>query len=292
MPRRPLMAALRAPVTARGPWLTAVLNAGAAHRFSGRPVAVVVEAHRQGRPDAAAFLHLRRRGPVDRRHAAGRRHGAGAGGSPPFRLLARDDEMAGLLAAGIADLLRLAAPAPASSGWPASRSVTRRRGSSRPGCRTASSATVRTQRLVDDLDDVGPVTRSRDPRVLERWLPGADRPRARPPGAGLPAGRRPAARRDRSAGAGRRRRPGRAAHAGGRRRAAGRGGASGTAGRCAPSSGSPAVGLTAPARDWPPVPRLRSRSAARSPVVTVSVRPQLEHAVGGLPAVRGPRPPG
>ena len=60
----PLMARLRAPVTARGPWLTAVLNAGAARRFSGSPVAVVVEAHRQGRPDAAAFLLLRRRGPV------------------------------------------------------------------------------------------------------------------------------------------------------------------------------------------------------------------------------------
>jgi hypothetical protein len=41
----PLMTALRAPVTARGPWLTAVLNVGAAHRFTGRPVAVVVEPH-------------------------------------------------------------------------------------------------------------------------------------------------------------------------------------------------------------------------------------------------------
>ena len=38
----PLMADLRAPVTARGPWLTAVLNAGAARRGGGRPVAVVV----------------------------------------------------------------------------------------------------------------------------------------------------------------------------------------------------------------------------------------------------------
>src|SRR4051812_46563791 len=81
----PLMAALRAPVTARGPWLTAVLNAGAAHRFTGRPVAVVVEAHRQGRPDAAAFLNLRRRGPatVVTLLGAGRPGGpAGAGGRP------------------------------------------------------------------------------------------------------------------------------------------------------------------------------------------------------------------
>jgi hypothetical protein len=34
----PLMADLRAPITARGPWLTAVLNQGAARRESGRPV--------------------------------------------------------------------------------------------------------------------------------------------------------------------------------------------------------------------------------------------------------------
>jgi hypothetical protein len=58
----PLMADLRAPVTARGPWLTAVLNAGAARRGAGRPVAVVVEPHAQGRPEAVAFLTLRRRG--------------------------------------------------------------------------------------------------------------------------------------------------------------------------------------------------------------------------------------
>ena len=36
----PLMAALRAPVAARGPWLTAVLNASGTARFSGRPVYV------------------------------------------------------------------------------------------------------------------------------------------------------------------------------------------------------------------------------------------------------------
>jgi hypothetical protein len=33
-------------------------------------------------------------------------------------------------------------------------------------------ATVRTSALVDDLDALGLVIRSRDPRVLERWLPG------------------------------------------------------------------------------------------------------------------------
>jgi hypothetical protein len=57
----PLMAALRAPVTARGPWLTAVLTT--AGRLGRRPVAVVVEPHRQGRPAALALLALRRRGP-------------------------------------------------------------------------------------------------------------------------------------------------------------------------------------------------------------------------------------
>src|SRR4051812_47518172 len=101
----PLMTALRAPVTARGPWLTAVLNAGAARRFSGRPVAVVVEAHRQGRPDAAAFLQLRRRGPATVITLLGAGTPPVPAGSPPFRLPARDDEMARLLAAGIHDLL-------------------------------------------------------------------------------------------------------------------------------------------------------------------------------------------
>ena len=74
---------------------------GAAHPFSGRPVAVVVEAHRQGRPDAAAFLLLRRRGPAP----ATRRCSAPVRAAD-FRLgLARDDEMAGLLADGVVDLL-------------------------------------------------------------------------------------------------------------------------------------------------------------------------------------------
>ena len=36
---------------------------------------------------------------------------------------------------------------------------------------TAVVANSRSSRLVDELDDVGPVVRSRDPRVLERWLP-------------------------------------------------------------------------------------------------------------------------
>ena len=97
-----------------------MLNAGAAHRFSGRPVAVVVEAHRQGRPDAAAFLLLRRRGPVTVVTMLGAEHAPP--GAPPARLLARDDEMAGLLAAGIADLLAsLRRPRAAPAGRPPAR---------------------------------------------------------------------------------------------------------------------------------------------------------------------------
>jgi hypothetical protein len=53
----PLMEQLRAPVPARGPWLTAVLTASAVRR----PVAVVVEPHRQGRPQGLALLVLRSR---------------------------------------------------------------------------------------------------------------------------------------------------------------------------------------------------------------------------------------
>ena len=166
----PLMAALRAPVTARGPWLTAVLNAGAAHRFTGRPVAVVVEAHRQGRPDAAAFLHLRRRGPATVVTLLGAGTAPVPAGSPPFRLLARDDEMAGLLAAGIHDLLRsLRRPRELRlAGLPLGDPTARQLAARLPD---GVIGTARTQRLVDDLDDLGPVTRSRDPRVLDRWLP-------------------------------------------------------------------------------------------------------------------------
>ena len=115
----PLMADLRAPVTARGPWLTAVLNAGAARRGAGRPVAVVVGPS-QGRPDAVAFLTLRRRGPArssrcsatapGRCRPAARRSGC----SPGTR------EAAELLAAGVCDLLgSLRGPATAAAGRPA-----------------------------------------------------------------------------------------------------------------------------------------------------------------------------
>src|SRR3954468_7012342 len=53
----PLMSALAAPVPARGPWLTAALNAQSARPLSRtRARAVVVEQHRQGGTDGLALL--------------------------------------------------------------------------------------------------------------------------------------------------------------------------------------------------------------------------------------------
>ncbi len=257
----PLMAALRAPVTARGPWLTAVLNAGAAHRFTGRPVAVVVEAHRQGRPDAAAFLHLARRGPATVVTLLGARTAPVPAGSPPFRLLARDDEMAGLLAAGIHDLLgSLRRPRELRlAGLPLGDPTARQLSARLPD---GVIGTARTQRLVDDLDDLGPVTRSRDPRVLERWLPTLT---AREPDRRARDFLRATARlhaaigqlelavvADRAA---------LLTLVDGAQRWPWWGFGDGAPLRT--ELGSPSVGLAAPARDWPPVPRLRSRSGSR-----------------------------
>src|SRR5688572_27121826 len=98
------MASLRAPVTARGPWLTVVLNEAAAARSRSRPVAVVVEAHRQGRPEAVAFLELRRRGLTTVVSMLGGTADPLPGGRPTARLLARDEDAANRLAEGVADL--------------------------------------------------------------------------------------------------------------------------------------------------------------------------------------------
>jgi hypothetical protein len=164
------MADLAAPVTARGPWLTAVLNDQAAHRRpGGRPVAVVVEAHPQGRPDAVAFLTLRRRGWVTDVTLLGS-SGPVPTGQPPARLLARDPALAEQLAGGICDLLG-SLPGPwrlrlggLPLGDPTARALAARLPDGMIG-------TERSTRLVDGLDGAGAVVRSRDPRVLERWLP-------------------------------------------------------------------------------------------------------------------------
>jgi hypothetical protein len=257
----PLMAALRAPVTARGPWLTAVLNAGAAHRFPGRPVAVVVEAHRQGRPDAVAFLHLRRRGPATVVTLLGARTAPLPAGSPPFRLLARDEEMAGLLASGIHDLLRsLRRPRELRlTGLPLGDPTARQLAARLPD---GVIGTARTHRLVDDLDALGPVERSRDPRALDRRLPWLT---AREPDPRARDFLRATARLHAAIGQlelavvgdraalltlldGVHRQPWWGFGDGAPLRT---------------KLGSPSVALADPARDWPPVPRLRSRSESR-----------------------------
>jgi hypothetical protein len=176
----PLMADLRAPVTSRGPWLTAVLNEGAARRGAGRPVAVVVEPHAQGRPEAVAFLLLRRRGAAVRITMLGDGVGPVPGGRPPARLLARDERAAELLAAGIWTLLgtvrgfRRLCLAGLPLGDPTARALSAR-------LPDGLIANARSTGTVDDLDEVGGVVRSRDPRDLERWLPGllARQPTAR-----------------------------------------------------------------------------------------------------------------
>jgi hypothetical protein len=168
----PLMAALATPIPFRGPWLTAVLNEQSAHRsFATRPVAVVVEPHRPGPPEAAAFLSLRRRGPVTAVTMLGSGVEPRPGGLPTARLLARDEAAAPLLAAGIADLLdSLRGPWRLRlTGLPLGDPTARRLAARYPD---ALIGTVRSSRTVDALDTVGTVLRSRDPQVLERWLPG------------------------------------------------------------------------------------------------------------------------
>jgi hypothetical protein len=168
------MAALRAPVTARGPWLTAVLNAAVARPHT-RPLAIVVESHRQGPPAAAAFLSLRRRGLTTAVGMLGSGTEPVPGGRPSARLLARDEEAAARLADGVHDLLAtLRRPWTLElTGLPLGDPTVRLLAARLP---TAVLGNVRSARLVDALGGLGvrgpaAVVRSRDPRVLERWLP-------------------------------------------------------------------------------------------------------------------------
>jgi hypothetical protein len=255
----PLMAELRAPLTARGPWLTAVVNHGASRRFSGRPVAVVVQPPGGGPPDAAAFLLTRRRGPLTVVTMLG--EGLAPGGAPGARLLARDDAAAGLLAAGIHDLLdslrrpRQLRLAGLPLGDPTARQLKAR-------LQDGVIATGRTSGLLDDLDERGSVTRSRDPRVLERWLAEFVRGRA---GAFVPASARLHAAIGQVELAvvadGNRPRAALLTLLDGADRRPWWGLADGVPLRTGP--GSPAVSLSAPARDWPPAPGLRIRRAGR-----------------------------
>ncbi|RBY96449.1 hypothetical protein DQ237_07290 [Blastococcus sp. TF02-8] len=166
----PLMGQLSAPVTAREPWLTAALNHGAAHRWVGRPLAVVVDGSPGGPPLAAAFLRVRRRGPLAVLELLGQSVGPLPGGRPTARLLARDDDAAESLAAGIAALLgSLRGPVSLRlAGLPLGDPTARALAARLP---TSVLANTRSSRLVDDLDGVGAVERSRDARMLERVLP-------------------------------------------------------------------------------------------------------------------------
>jgi hypothetical protein len=167
----PLMSELAAPVTARGPWLTAVLNVQSAPLLAAaRPRAVVVEQHQQGRPDGAALLSFRRRGPGTAVTLLGDAVGPIPGGSPSSRLYARDDGLASALADGVVDqLARLRGPWTLRlAGLPLGDPTVRRLAAV---LATAEVANSRSRRLVDDLDPVGDVRRSRDPGELERWLP-------------------------------------------------------------------------------------------------------------------------
>jgi hypothetical protein len=169
----PLMSSLAAPVPARGPWLTAALNAQSARPLSRvRPRAVVVEQHEQGRPDGAALLAFRRRGAATAVTLLDT--GADVGplpeGRPHARLHARGDRVAERLAEGVAALLDgLRAPWTLRlAGLPLGDPTLRHLAAAMPG---ASLSTTRSRRLVDELDTVGGVQRSRDPVDLERWLP-------------------------------------------------------------------------------------------------------------------------
>jgi Acetyltransferase (GNAT) domain len=170
----PLLARVRAPVPARPPWLTAVLNVQDPRRWAGvRPVAVVVErpgTGATGETAALAALVLRSRGPRVLVTLLGDGVGPAPPGTAPARMPVRDDATAAQLAAGVLDLveslrrpwtLRLA-------GLPLGDPTTRELGRLRP---ETAFANARSAALVDDLDEVGPVRRSRDPRELERWLP-------------------------------------------------------------------------------------------------------------------------
>jgi hypothetical protein len=167
----PLMTDLAAPVPARGPWLTVALNAQSARRFSRTSArAVVVEAPGLSRSDGVALLSFRRRGVATAVTLLGADAGPLPEGRPQNRLLARDDEAAARLAAGVVQLLddlrgpwtlRLA-------GLPLGDPTVRRLAASLPD---SSLSTTRSRRLVDELDAVAEVQRSRDPAQLERWLP-------------------------------------------------------------------------------------------------------------------------
>jgi hypothetical protein len=171
----PLMADLAAPVPARGPWLTAALNTQLARGPRGnRPRAVLVEEHRPERLDGAALLSFRRRGLGGGLATAVTLLGGDVGplpqGLPPARLYARDDDVASRLAAGVAELLdTLRGPWTLRlAGLPLGDPTVRHLAAAMPD---SSLATTRSRRLVDELDTVAEVRRTRDPAAIDQLLP-------------------------------------------------------------------------------------------------------------------------
>jgi hypothetical protein len=171
----PLLAHLAAPVPARGPWLTAALNTQTARPLGrSRPRAVLVEQHQPGRLDGAALLSFRRRGLGTGLATAVTLLGGDVDplpqGLPPARLYARDDDVARRLAAGVTKLLdALRGPWTLRlTGLPLGDPTVRYLAAAMPD---SSLSTTRSRRLVDELDTVAEVQRSRDPVELERWLP-------------------------------------------------------------------------------------------------------------------------
>ncbi|HZH19549.1 MAG TPA: hypothetical protein VEZ18_05085 [Geodermatophilus sp.] len=165
----PLLAALRAPVTARGPWLTAALALDATGRSPRpRPVAVVVDAPGGTRaPRALATLALRG-GPRLTATLLGDGLPVPAGAAPA-RLPTQDDEAAERLATGVLGVLdRVRRPWTLRlAGLPLGDPTLRAIGRLRP---EAAFANARSARLVDTLDEAGPVHRTRDPAELEQGL--------------------------------------------------------------------------------------------------------------------------
>jgi hypothetical protein len=162
-----LMADLGAPIPARGPWLTAVLNAHPARPFGGHPLAVVVDGVHGELPDALALLHVRP-GVATTVSLLGSHAPVLPGGRPTARLLARDARAAERLAAALArwlaarrGLWRLDL-AGLPLGDPTAAALAAR-------LPTAVLGNARSTRLVDD---VAGAVRYRDPRDVDRVLPG------------------------------------------------------------------------------------------------------------------------
>ena len=161
-----LAARVRAPVTARGPWLTAVLNDLAARRSPVRPVAVVVDDRAGEAPAAAAFLTVRPGVPSVVRLLTSAAVPL-PGGRPPARLLARDEAAATALADGIVDLLtsRRGPWRLDLAGLPLGDPTLRALAARLP---SATPANERSVRMVDELSGA---QRTTDPRDIDRLLP-------------------------------------------------------------------------------------------------------------------------